>query len=125
MKRSHEYTELDLFSECGENVQVEKVLWDEFPCEDVLTNEISELNFTLRACGDKTLVVYGSNHDEGRGSLWVTTLEPFENNKTQVFCICDTFQKIRLFPPEDAHENLSTVRLREIIVLHFSLTHRL
>jgi len=65
MKRAHEYAELDLFSDCGENVQVEKILWDEFPCDDVLTNEISELNFTLRAGGDKTLV------DLSRAQLYV------------------------------------------------------
>ena len=33
--------------------------------------------------GEKTMVVYNSNHDEGRNSLWVTTMEPFENNKTE------------------------------------------
>lgn len=56
MKRSHEYPELDLFSEYGENVHVEKVLWDEFPCEDVLTNDPSELNITIRPAGDRSLI---------------------------------------------------------------------
>jgi len=65
MKRAHEYAELDLFSDCGENVQVEKILWDEFPCDDVLSNELSELNFTIRAGGDKTLV------DLSRAQLYV------------------------------------------------------
>ena len=37
MKRPHEYPELDLFySESGENIHVEKVFWDEFPCEEVI-----------------------------------------------------------------------------------------
>ncbi|OQY96388.1 MAG: peptidase S41 [Sphingobacteriales bacterium UTBCD1] len=33
--------------------------------------------------GDKTYVIYTSNHDEGRNSLWKTTIEPFEQNKTE------------------------------------------
>lgn len=31
--------------------------------------------------GDKTYVLYRSNHDQGRGSLWMTVLEPFETIK--------------------------------------------
>ena len=56
MKRSHDYAELDLFSECGENMVTEKVLWDEFPCTDVLTNDPTELNFTKRAAGERSLI---------------------------------------------------------------------
>ncbi len=33
--------------------------------------------------GNKTHIFYGSNHDEGSSSLWITTLEPFNNPKTQ------------------------------------------
>lgn len=33
--------------------------------------------------GDKTYVLYTSNHAEGRNSLWKTTIEPFEENKTE------------------------------------------
>lgn len=33
--------------------------------------------------GDKTQIVYSSNHDEAQRSLWVTTLEPFERAKTE------------------------------------------
>ncbi len=33
--------------------------------------------------GDKTTVLYGSNHGEGRLALWKTTIEPFEQNKTE------------------------------------------
>lgn len=33
--------------------------------------------------GDKTSILYTSNHDEGRTSLWMTTMEPFENPKTE------------------------------------------
>lgn len=33
--------------------------------------------------GDKTHVIYSSNHDENQGSLWVTTINPFERNKTE------------------------------------------
>ena len=65
MKRAHEYVELDLFSECGENGVTEKVLWDEFPCSDVLTNDPSELNFTIRAAGERSLI------DLSRSQLYV------------------------------------------------------
>jgi tricorn protease len=33
--------------------------------------------------GDKTTVLYTSNHGEGRGGLWKTVIEPFEANKTE------------------------------------------
>ncbi len=33
--------------------------------------------------GDKTTVLYQSNHGEGRGALWKTIIEPFEQNKTE------------------------------------------
>ncbi|HKC36182.1 MAG TPA: hypothetical protein VKB95_08970, partial [Chitinophagaceae bacterium] len=33
--------------------------------------------------GDKTTVLYISNHGEGRNSLWKTVIEPFEQNKTE------------------------------------------
>ncbi|MGV3527676.1 MAG: S41 family peptidase [Flavisolibacter sp.] len=36
---------------------------------------------TLYQKGDKTYVLYRSNHDQGRGSLWMTMLEPFETIK--------------------------------------------
>jgi Tol biopolymer transport system component len=32
--------------------------------------------------GDKTTVLYTSNHGEGRNALWKTVIEPFEQNKT-------------------------------------------
>ena len=32
---------------------------------------------------NKTTVLYGSNHSEGRNALWKTVLEPFENPKTE------------------------------------------
>jgi tricorn protease len=32
---------------------------------------------------DKTYVIFGSNHDEGKYNLWKTTIEPFERNKTE------------------------------------------
>jgi tricorn protease len=32
---------------------------------------------------DKTSIIYASNHDEGRTNLWKTTLEPFEQPKTE------------------------------------------
>ncbi len=33
--------------------------------------------------GDKTTVLYLSDHSEGKSSLWKTTIEPFEANKTE------------------------------------------
>jgi len=33
--------------------------------------------------GDKSMILYISNHDEGNSSLYVTTFEPFERPKTQ------------------------------------------
>jgi tricorn protease len=35
--------------------------------------------------GKKTQVLYFSNHDENQRALWMTTLEPFERNKTEKF----------------------------------------
>ncbi len=33
--------------------------------------------------GDKTTLVYSSNHDEGSNNLWTTVIEPFERPKTK------------------------------------------
>lgn len=33
--------------------------------------------------GEKTSVLYTSNHGEGRNALWITVIEPFEQNKTE------------------------------------------
>lgn len=33
--------------------------------------------------GEKTTVLYTSNHGEGRNALWKTVIEPFEANKTE------------------------------------------
>ncbi|MFL5808356.1 MAG: S41 family peptidase [Flavisolibacter sp.] len=33
--------------------------------------------------GDKTTVLYASDHGEGRNALWKTVVEPFENNKIE------------------------------------------
>ncbi len=38
--------------------------------------------FVIRS-GEKTQIIYNSNHDEGSRALWVTTLEPFERPKTE------------------------------------------
>ncbi len=56
---------MDLFTECDENVHVDKVLWDDFPCDDVLTNDVTELNFTIRAGGERSLL------DLNRSQLYV------------------------------------------------------
>ncbi len=41
--------------------------------------------------GDKTMVLYVSDHAEGRPALWKTTIEPFENNKTDRIVGADGF----------------------------------
>jgi C-terminal processing protease CtpA/Prc len=33
--------------------------------------------------GEKTMVLYTSNHGEGKNALWKTVIEPFEQNKTE------------------------------------------
>jgi len=33
--------------------------------------------------GEKTTVLYASNHSEGKAALWKTVIEPFEQNKTE------------------------------------------
>jgi tricorn protease len=38
--------------------------------------------FVLKS-DDKTYVLYSSNHDEAKSALWITTIEPFESNKTE------------------------------------------
>ncbi|RKQ50757.1 tricorn protease [Roseivirga pacifica] len=43
----------------------------------------SQSNPFVVQAGDKTQVVYSSNHDEAQRSLWVTTFEPFERPKTE------------------------------------------
>ncbi|MHA7099657.1 S41 family peptidase [Roseivirga pacifica] len=43
----------------------------------------SQSNPFVVQSGDKTQVVYSSNHDEAQRSLWVTTFEPFERQKTE------------------------------------------
>lgn len=41
--------------------------------------------------GEKTIVLYVSNHAEGRNALWKTTLEPFEAPKTERIQGADAF----------------------------------
>jgi tricorn protease len=41
--------------------------------------------------GEKTIVLYVSNHAEGRSALWKTTLEPFEAPKTERINGADAF----------------------------------
>lgn len=44
----------------------------------------SQTDYYLVQKGDKTTVLYDSDHDEGNGKLWKTVLEPFERPKTSV-----------------------------------------
>jgi tricorn protease len=46
---------------------------------------------TVTQKGDKTFVLYLSDHGEGRPALWKTTLEPFENPKTERIAGADGF----------------------------------
>lgn len=41
--------------------------------------------------GNKTIVLYISDHAEGRPALWKTTIEPFENTKTERVTGADAF----------------------------------
>jgi tricorn protease len=41
--------------------------------------------------GEKTFVLYASDHAEGRPALWKTTIEPFEANKTERIAGADAF----------------------------------
>jgi Tol biopolymer transport system component/C-terminal processing protease CtpA/Prc len=41
--------------------------------------------------GEKTFVLYTSDHSEGRPALWKTTIEPFEANKTERIAGADAF----------------------------------
>ncbi|QHI36477.1 hypothetical protein IMCC3317_18400 [Kordia antarctica] len=42
----------------------------------------NQRNITVINDGNKTHILYISNHDQGKSKLWKTTLEPFEDNKT-------------------------------------------
>ncbi|HLK27076.1 MAG TPA: S41 family peptidase [Puia sp.] len=39
----------------------------------------------------KTIVLYTSNHDQGKTALWKTVIEPFESNKTEKISGADAF----------------------------------
>ncbi len=43
----------------------------------------SQYLVTVVQKGEKSIVLYGSDHAEGKPGLWKTTLEPFETNKTE------------------------------------------
>lgn len=51
----------------------------------------SQFLMTVLQKGEKTTVLFASNHAEGRGALWKTTLEPFENPKTEKIAGADAF----------------------------------
>lgn len=51
----------------------------------------SQYLMTVLQKGEKTTVLFASNHAEGRGALWKTTLEPFENPKTEKIAGADAF----------------------------------
>ena len=51
----------------------------------------SQYLMTVLQKGEKTTVLFASNHAEGRGALWKTTLEPFENPKTEKITGADAF----------------------------------
>lgn len=51
----------------------------------------SQFLLTVLQKGEKTIVLYVSDHAEGRNALWKTTLEPFENPKTERIAGADGF----------------------------------
>lgn len=51
--------------------------------ENIGENFGSQFSPFVKMDGDKTMVLYLSNHDEGRTGLYVTTIEPFENPSTK------------------------------------------
>jgi tricorn protease len=51
--------------------------------EDIGENFGSQFSPFVKQDGDKTMVLYLSNHQEGRTGLYVTTFEPFENESTK------------------------------------------
>jgi Tol biopolymer transport system component/C-terminal processing protease CtpA/Prc len=51
----------------------------------------SQYLLTVLQKGEKTTVLFASNHAEGRGALWKTTLEPFETPKTEKIAGADAF----------------------------------
>lgn len=53
--------------------------------------------------GDKTTVLYTSNHGEGRNALWKTILEPFEQNKTEKIAGTDNSFGFGIIESGDKH----------------------
>jgi tricorn protease len=53
--------------------------------DDIGENFGSQFSPFVTQSGDKTMVIYLSNHDEGNTGLYVTTLQPFENPETKKF----------------------------------------
>ncbi|WP_323755424.1 S41 family peptidase [Roseivirga sp.] len=51
--------------------------------ERISPNFGTQSNPNVIKSGDKTYVIYSSNHDENQRALWMTTLEDFERNKTE------------------------------------------
>ncbi|MGW8121729.1 S41 family peptidase [Roseivirga echinicomitans] len=51
--------------------------------ERISPNFGSQSNPNVIKSGDKTYVIYSSNHDENQSALWMTTIEDFERNKTE------------------------------------------
>lgn len=59
--------------------------------EQVGPNFGSQFLLNVLQKGDKTTILYVSNHDEGRPALWKTVLEPFEAPKTEKINGADAF----------------------------------
>ncbi len=59
--------------------------------EQVGPNFGSQFLLNVIQKGEKTIVLYVSNHAEGRPALWKTTLEPFEQPKTEKINGADAF----------------------------------
>lgn len=78
--------------------------------------------------GEKTTVLYTSNHGEGRNALWKTVIEPFEPNKTEKitgtdnnfsFDIVEVSDKLYLLAGGNLHKlNVDANRVDPINVSH-------
>lgn len=78
--------------------------------------------------GDKTVVLYHSDHGEGRNALWKTTKEPFEQDKTEkvadggVFAFVDANDK--LYVLNNAGINKLNLDLNRLDPISISYTFR-
>ncbi len=64
--------------------------------------------------GEKTTVLYTSNHGEGRNALWKTVIEPFEQNKTEKIAGSDGNFSFRIVEVSDKFFVLSNGNISKL-----------